>query len=170
MLKRATVIPIAAKRRAWNDGHPLRPAASHNVHNNVHPLIGMPTRATGDRRAAGRTKLGGANVPGLHGRNRKLGVDDRPRRSRAGGGMLSRDKIQVLFANASLYRLTVPPAAVEDTEKAAVFLYSKEKRRRSQRDSDGVLPGLMLRYNVTFSAQRQSATGVTCGATGRQRQ
>jgi hypothetical protein len=51
--------------------------------------------------------------------------------------------------------LTAPGAVAEDTEKTAVFLYSKVKERLpSPRFELGAPLGLMLHYNVIFPRHR----------------
>jgi hypothetical protein len=62
---------------------------------------------------------------------------------------------QVLSGLPRRNRLTAPRAVAEDTEKTAVFLYSKVKERLpSARFELGTPLGLMLHYNVIFPRHR----------------
>jgi hypothetical protein len=58
---------------------------------------------------------------------RSLVVDDGGNGGRAGGGILPRDDFSDAFSLRYHNRLTAPGPMVEDTEKTAVFLYSKVK-------------------------------------------
>src|SRR5579862_2081800 len=56
-------------------------------------------------------------------------------------------------------RLTAPYAVTEDTEKAAVFLYSKLEQGAADRRFDWTPLAIMLHYNVMFPRHRECPMG-----------
>src|SRR5579863_2491372 len=56
-------------------------------------------------------------------------------------------------------RLTAPYAVTEDTEKAAVFLYSKLEQGAADRRFDWTPLAIMLHYNVMFPRHREMPHG-----------
>jgi hypothetical protein len=79
-------------------------------------------------------------------------------------GTLSRRNNQVDLRRSLAYRLAAAAEGAEDTEKAAVFLYSKVKEQAARQPRHRDMLGIMLHYNVTFTDQGQPAASGACWA------